>query len=75
MAGIVVFCVARPVANETFLKKTKDCTHDPTDCDRGYGGRLDASSRALLSLFSDRLVHPSIGLGMVCGVSEQEDGY
>ena len=70
----MILCVARPVASETSLKETKDRPHDLTDCDRGHGGRLDASSRALLSLFSDRLVHPSIGLGMVCRVSEQEEG-
>ncbi len=43
-AGIVVLFVTRPGTNETSLKKTKDCTHDPADCDRGYGGCLDASS-------------------------------
>ena len=70
----MILCVARSVANESSLKKTKDRTHDPTDCDRGYGGRLDASSRALLSLFSDWWLHSSNGLGMVCRVSEQEEG-
>ncbi len=74
MAGIVVSCVARPGASETSLKKTKDCTHDPTDCDRGYGGCLDSSSRKVLSLFSDRWLHSSNGLGVGCEVSEQEEG-
>ena len=67
--------VVRPVASETSLEKTKDCLDVPTDCDRGDGGRLDASPGALLFLFSDWWLHPSDGLGMVCGVSEQEIGY
>ena len=71
MAVSVILCVARPVANETSLKKTEDRTHHPADCDRGYGGCLDASSRALFSLFSNRWLHSSIALVMVCGVSEQ----
>ncbi len=71
---IVILFAARPGASETSIEKTQDGLDDPANCDRRYGGRLDASSRAIFFLFSDRLVHLSECLGMVCDVSEQEKG-
>ena len=71
----VILSVARPVASETALEKTKDGFADSTDCNRRYGGSMDASSRTLLFLLSDKLVPLSDGMGMVCGVSEQEEEY
>ncbi len=71
----VILFAARPAASETSIEKTQDGLDDPADCDRRYGGRLDASSRALLFLFSDRWLHLSECLGVVCDVSEQKKGY